>query len=495
MDWRKLCKHENWHKVADLLPLMDEAALAALAEDIKEHGVQQPIVLFQGKVLDGRNRLRACESLGVPLTSENFVAFQPNGFSPRQFVFTQNLHRRQLTIDQRAAIAAELKPSFEAEMAERKRKAGKYGVQGGRGHKKPSGREKPEGLTAAKLAAKLVGGVSDSYVKLVLSLEKKKRGTLNRIKNGEITIREAKKEVDALFTHELPLFDRYGGNLISVFDARSGKWGKKKDCWRALGVKETHIAQENTTQQSCNGFADHSVFDPVLAECVCVWFARKGWHVLDPFAGEATKGIVAGCAGLRYTGYDQSKEQVAFNRQQAIEVAKKYRQVTGKKFVMPEWIEADSENLGELSGAKYDMVFTSPPYWTKELYPGAKSGTRFRKYEDFMVWYQRCFAHAVARLKPNRFLVVKVQNLRDPKTGFFINWVGDNIRMFERFGLHFYCDGILATSVGNSAQHAATRFPTARQLESAHQNVLCFWNGDDASLVGKELGTLEPLKG
>ena len=163
---------------------------------------------------------------------------------------------------------------------------------------------------------------------------------------------------------------------------------------------------------------------------------------------------------------------------------------------MPHWVEGDSAELDEHlpRGAKYDLIFTSPPYWNKEIYSkNEKDGSTFKKYEDFMVWYAAIFRQAVSRLKPNRFLVVKIQNLRDPKTGFYINWVGDNIRLFEQLGLRLYSDGILVTPVGEAAPHAATRFPTARQLESAHQNVLCFWNGDDARLVEKELGKLKAL--
>src|SRR5579862_2420276 len=97
-------KTEKWHKEANLLPLMPDDALAALADNIKEHGLQQPIVLFEGKVLDGRNRLRACEKKGIRLSTKDFIKFHPNGLDARQFVFTTNLHRRQLKVDQRAAI-------------------------------------------------------------------------------------------------------------------------------------------------------------------------------------------------------------------------------------------------------------------------------------------------------------------------------------------------------------------------------------------------------
>ena len=119
MDWRKYCKPENWHKDANLVPLMDSGALETLGEDIAQHGIQHPIVLFAGKVLDGRNRLNACANNNITLTPKHFTQFKPNGLSPRDFVFTQNVHRRQLTIDQRAALAAALVPAFRKDAQKR----------------------------------------------------------------------------------------------------------------------------------------------------------------------------------------------------------------------------------------------------------------------------------------------------------------------------------------------------------------------------------------
>jgi ParB-like chromosome segregation protein Spo0J len=53
------------HPAADLFPFMSDDELAELAVDIRAHGLLEPIVLLDGLVLDGRNRLRACEAAGV----------------------------------------------------------------------------------------------------------------------------------------------------------------------------------------------------------------------------------------------------------------------------------------------------------------------------------------------------------------------------------------------------------------------------------------------
>jgi len=53
------------HPLAAEFPDMSEEQIAELAEDIKLNGQLEPIVLLHGKILDGRNRYRACQIAGV----------------------------------------------------------------------------------------------------------------------------------------------------------------------------------------------------------------------------------------------------------------------------------------------------------------------------------------------------------------------------------------------------------------------------------------------
>jgi hypothetical protein len=57
----------EFHPLADIFPLLEGAEFGALRDDIQRHGVREPAVLYGGKVLDGRNRARACAELGLPL--------------------------------------------------------------------------------------------------------------------------------------------------------------------------------------------------------------------------------------------------------------------------------------------------------------------------------------------------------------------------------------------------------------------------------------------
>ncbi|MDD2944159.1 MAG: MT-A70 family methyltransferase [bacterium] len=94
------------HDAAYLFPEMQEQEFAELKQDIGRNGLQMPILLYRGKVVDGRHRLRACTELGIVPRFEEMLA--ANDAAVNQAVVSINLHRRHLTESQRALVAARL---------------------------------------------------------------------------------------------------------------------------------------------------------------------------------------------------------------------------------------------------------------------------------------------------------------------------------------------------------------------------------------------------
>jgi hypothetical protein len=100
----------DFHPLADIFPMLDDDELKALAEDINAKGLTEPITLYEGKILDGRNRYRACELAKVELKRDDFIEFEDEyeGDDALGFVVSKNLHRRHLNESQRAKIAADI---------------------------------------------------------------------------------------------------------------------------------------------------------------------------------------------------------------------------------------------------------------------------------------------------------------------------------------------------------------------------------------------------
>jgi ParB family chromosome partitioning protein len=93
----------EFHEYANLFPLMHGEALDSLREDIRQHGVRDPVILLGGAILDGRNRYICARDLGIDFPVVEFA-----GDDPLSFVISANLHRRHLTESQRASVAARL---------------------------------------------------------------------------------------------------------------------------------------------------------------------------------------------------------------------------------------------------------------------------------------------------------------------------------------------------------------------------------------------------
>lgn len=102
------------HPVAELFPMMPDAELRELAESIKREGQINPCVQHDGVLLDGRNRLRACEMTGV---RPRFIEY--TGESPVAFIIAANLARRNLDKGQKIALALEIEPHFAEEARKR----------------------------------------------------------------------------------------------------------------------------------------------------------------------------------------------------------------------------------------------------------------------------------------------------------------------------------------------------------------------------------------
>lgn len=104
-----------FHPYAELFPLIEGDEFAALIADVQANDLRERIVVWDGAILDGRNRYRA--ALAAGLLDDEDDADRPRYFKrfvpavdgdPLKFVISRNLMRRHLNDDQRRMIAARL---------------------------------------------------------------------------------------------------------------------------------------------------------------------------------------------------------------------------------------------------------------------------------------------------------------------------------------------------------------------------------------------------
>lgn len=169
------------HEYAEIFPLIEGEDFEAMKKDIKAHGLINPITLKDDKILDGRNRARACEAVGVRPKYEEFK--NGNAF---EFVISQNILRRHLTVSQRSVIALDLEAVFakEAETKKGGRPVGsKTGVKNDAGFRDRS-------KSSAERAAKALH-VSPTNVKSAKRLAKNAPEKVADVRAGKKTVKEA----------------------------------------------------------------------------------------------------------------------------------------------------------------------------------------------------------------------------------------------------------------------------------------------------------------
>ena len=93
----------EFHDLANVFPMLSDDELNALARDIAENGQRHEITLYQGKIIDGRNRYAACMLAGVEPRYTEYT-----GDNPVAFVVSENIARRHLDESQRAMCAERL---------------------------------------------------------------------------------------------------------------------------------------------------------------------------------------------------------------------------------------------------------------------------------------------------------------------------------------------------------------------------------------------------
>ena len=99
----------KFHELSNIFPLMEGEAFEGLCADIKANDLRDQIVTLDSKILDGRNRYRACNAARYTIPAKMFRVFNPKvDGDPLTWVISKNLQRRHLNETQRAWVASKI---------------------------------------------------------------------------------------------------------------------------------------------------------------------------------------------------------------------------------------------------------------------------------------------------------------------------------------------------------------------------------------------------
>ena len=178
----------QYHPIANLFPLIDGAEFNALVDDIARNGLLQPIWLHpDGRIIDGRNRHRACLKAGV---EPRFKTWNGKG-SLLGFTVSMNVERRHLTISQRACLAVTILPRLAAEA--RQRLATSTG--GAKPRPRQSFAQAERGRASAKAAS--FARVNRQYVVDAAKLQKESPDLFAEVWAGKMSLQESKRRIAA----------------------------------------------------------------------------------------------------------------------------------------------------------------------------------------------------------------------------------------------------------------------------------------------------------
>lgn len=166
----------EFHEIANIFPLMTDEEMCELTQDIKANGLKQPIILYEGKIYDGRNRYQACVSASV---DPKFTEYKGN--TPYSDVMSLNMQRRHLTAGQKAMIASDILPDLQKESKISKIRKNVF-IEA----ESKSWKDRP-----VEIVSKLLN-VGSPSIQFAKKLKKELPDIAEKVKNGKLNLKQAK---------------------------------------------------------------------------------------------------------------------------------------------------------------------------------------------------------------------------------------------------------------------------------------------------------------
>jgi DNA modification methylase len=204
-----------------------------------------------------------------------------------------------------------------------------------------------------------------------------------------------------------------------------------------------------------------SEFLPELGVTIIRYWSMPGDLIVDPFAGRATRGLLARMLGREYVGYEVAP--TTFRN-----TSRKVSAVGGKVHC------GDGCRLEFTKDNSADLVMTSPPYFKQEGHEQDTSKAQLStldSYETFLKKIYECGTNIHRVLKPKKFCVFNVADFREK--GKFRLFHCDVIRLFTKAGLEPH-DLVIVENISPYRWFGCSAAAMRRRTIKIHEYLLVF---------------------
>jgi ParB-like chromosome segregation protein Spo0J len=96
------------HPLANMFPMIEGKEFEDLKNSVRLNGILVQIVLYQGMILDGRNRYGAAKAISYKFSVKDFREFEGSLREAEEFVIAANINRRNLTNAQKQEVIRQM---------------------------------------------------------------------------------------------------------------------------------------------------------------------------------------------------------------------------------------------------------------------------------------------------------------------------------------------------------------------------------------------------
>ena len=236
-----------------LIPPLSEDEYRLLEKSILAEGVREPLITWNGTIIDGHNRYHICEEHGIEFrqTERQF----PSREAAKIWIIENQFGRRNLSPYDRSVLALQLEPLYSAE-AKRRMQAGGNSSEVGRQNS-----DNPQ-RTDEQLA-KLAGTSRDTIRKVKVIEAEAAKGNETAIEARD-AVKSGEKSIHKAYTEVRPKADKADtrpicticGKPIDDGDAYERNQFKHKSC--AIVDTETHRGARGGRYGALNEYNDAS---------------------------------------------------------------------------------------------------------------------------------------------------------------------------------------------------------------------------------------------